>query len=275
MIGFFKRLRDGLLDPKAVTNYLADKIIYPILVLLFFGVVLTIPNLIRTYNYTMPYEMRSAIQGMVVGKDLNYRIENGVLLKINTDEDVALISNGIAICFFDAKIDKSVTYIVRFREDGIYLGQPIVILNNALETKLFEYNDFEKLKNFDISKLKDANSDEWNTIFDVYNDYYKSYRSIYMIYSFVETIMSRLMMFVLLIVIFAFSQYITLRKQIKFFALTKINVYYLVPYFLTSLLSASINVSIIGFVGIIVCIIYVNIGKIELIKKIYKSHPEG
>ena len=70
MIGFFKRLRDGLLDPKAVVNYLSDKIFYPLFTLLFFVIVAMIPNMIRVYNYTVPYSVRSTIQEAVVGIEL-------------------------------------------------------------------------------------------------------------------------------------------------------------------------------------------------------------
>ncbi|MBQ7276172.1 MAG: hypothetical protein IJS58_02880 [Bacilli bacterium] len=273
MIGFFKRLRDGLLDPKAVVNYLSDKIFYPLFTLLFFVIVAMIPNMIRVYNYTVPYSVRSTIQEAVVGRELNYKIQNGKLIKGDNEEDIAFASEGIGYAFFDAKVSGTTSFTIRLKEDGLYLDQSVMGVLNT-QNRVLDYTRYDELKNFDISKLKDSSSEEWEIVFKVFNTYYKDNRAGYMITEFIQGFTSRLLAFILFDCIFALSIYLTIGRRLKYFALMKVVIYYLVPYFLTSLLASSINISFISFVGIVVSIVFVNIGKIELIKKIYRSHTE-
>ena len=64
------------------------------------------------------------------------------------------------------------------------------------------------------------------------------------------------------------------KGKVPFMSLTKICAYYLLPYVIFNLIGRIIGFGLISIIGIIISIVYMNIGKNELYKLYYMKNQE-
>ena len=84
-----------------------------------------------------------------------------------------------------------------------------------------------------------------------------------------------IMTLMIAVMIFSLSALFRLRNVIKFGAIMKMNIYYLAPFVVGNLLDDILGTKFIFIIGIVITIIYVNIGQIEVFKRVYGHHTEG
>lgn len=265
----YSRLRDGLLAPSAVIDYIKDKWYKPLLQILLFALIMTIPTIVSVFTYDgLSYEQKLEIRQKFNNEEIPFEIVDGVLVCSKGDEFI--YEKAISEVFiFKMSVNEipngklTSAYIVEFTKEK-------VVLNVAgMKMDVFAYSEYEGLKNFDLSKLgKYDNINDWDVAFSVCNTIVKDYLSVAVTGLGFITFFEGVILLVVLGFIISISFLMKFSRLLKYGAMYKISIYYLAPFVLGYLLSSLLNFGLLYYLGFILSIVYSFIGSNVIISRL-------
>ncbi len=270
----YKRLRDGLLAPKTIIEYIKDKGWKPFVQLLLYSIILIIPLIINIFNYKgLAYEDELIIRKDFSGEVIPYKTVDGRLIQTSGDNTYYFkhdISENLSIVFNtnDTKVVSNQTLTVVFSDNKISLYSM-----NLLIADLCTYKDFEGLMNFDFTKLANTNDIEsWDIVFDSANLIIKAFMkstivSVSFIYLIIEGI--SLLLFALLL---SLSFYFRFRNVLKYSAMLKMSIYYTAPYVVCTLFANLFHLTALNLIGVLISIIYTFVGSGVIISRLMNQN---
>lgn len=268
----YKRIRDSLFDPKKVVDYIKDKGIVCALFVLLFALIMIAPSIYSIINFNISYDTKSDYITSFKGEYIPYKIINGELVCVDNsyNKTYSKIVNGIeyTICELD-EVKASYGVNVVFSKTKVYA------VLGGLNIELFSYSDYEELNNFDFNTLTTGSGDSWENLFSVASFLYKDNMLVILFGNIIIGLFYSIMTLMIAVMIFSLSALFRLRNVIKFGAIVKMNIYYLAPFVFGNLLDDIIGTRFLYIVGIVITIIYVNIGQVEVFKRVYSHHTEG
>jgi len=267
----YKRIRDGLFDPRKVVDYIGDKAIYPILSVILFALIICIPDIFHCIQYEVDYETKSMIISSFNDQNIQYKIIDGELVYYGTEQNpnVVISTDYGCILIDDASIENYVGYALRFDEDGVNLEI------SGLQIKIMDYTQYVELQGFDLNTLTNGKGTSWDIMFSVVNKVYQTYMPMLLVFIIISGLISNAGILMLTALLFSLGTSIRLKNTISFGSMLKMNIYYLAPLTICSLIDGIFDIHIIFIVGVIITLIYTNIGQVEVWKRVYGHHTEG
>lgn len=265
----YSRLRDGLLSPSAVVDYIKDKWYKPFFQILLFALIICIPTIISVITYDgLSYEQKLEIRQEFNNEEIPFEIIDGVLVCSQGNDYIYTkeISEVFIVKMSVNEIQNeklSSAYIIEFTKEK-------VVLNLAgIKMDIFSYNSIDSLKNFDLSKLGGYNNiSEWDIAFSVCNSAVKEYLSLAIVGIGLMTFFESAILLLALAFIISLSFLMKFSRLLKYGAMYKMSVYYLAPFVLGYLLSIILNFGILYYIGFILSIIYSFIGSNVIVSRL-------
>ena len=158
-MNLFRRVSDSLFAPKEVYKYRNDKWYVTALFIIFLVFLSILPSSVNILtNNGLEYEDKKALKMLFNGENIHFNIVDNKL--VNKDADGKTYSkklNANSIILFttastyDTSIFNSGVSII-FMEDGVYVDQTV------LHQKLFSYEEYQTLNDFDFLSLSNYSS---------------------------------------------------------------------------------------------------------------------
>ena len=258
-MGFIKRLSNSLFSPKDVIPYRTDKWWITLLYFIFLLVLSILPLSISVVRGdVLGYETKKEIKSFFHGKEeILFSIKDGKLVHDDNNYSYTYaqdVTTDISIIFslsnsIETELISAKTYVI-FKETGVYLSQ------SAMHIKLFEYNEYTELDNFDFGDLSNSNSPSWDTIFTVAIEEINKVKPTITIMSIIMLSASETMTLLFISLMLAFFQSFTLTKIISFGQTWKMCIYLLTPYVIGNVLAMLFNLSILFYLGLAMTALY-------------------
>ena len=258
-LGFIKRLSNSLFSPKDVIPYRTDKWWITLLYFIFLLVLSILPLSISVVRGdVLGYETKKEIKSFFHGKEeILFSIKDGKLVHDDNNYSYTYaqdVTTDISIIFslsnsIETELISAKTYVI-FKETGVYLSQ------SAMHIKLFEYNEYTELDNFDFGDLSNSNSPSWDTIFTVAIEEINKVKPTITIMSIIMLAASETMTLLFISLMLAFFQSFTLTKIISFGQTWKMCIYLLTPYVIGNVLAMLFNLSILFYLGLAMTALY-------------------
>ena len=258
-MGFIKRLSNSLFSPKDVIPYRTDKWWITLLYFIFLLVLSILPLSISVVRGdVLGYETKKEIKSFFHGKEeILFSIKDGKLVHDDNNYSYTYaqdVTTDISIIFslsnsIETELISAKTYVI-FKETGVYLSQ------SAMHIKLFEYNEYTELDNFDFGDLSNSNSPSWDTIFTVAIEEINKVKPTITIMSIIMLAASETMTLLFISLMLAFFQSFTLTKIISFGQTWKMCIYLLTPYVIGNVLAMLFNLSILFYLGLAMTALY-------------------
>lgn len=265
----YSRLRDGLLSPASVIDYIKDKWGRTILQLLFYALLLSIPAIVSVITYDgLNYDQKLEVRQAFNNEDIPFEIIDGKLVCLDEDNKVYekklsdLVNVRISL-ELDDKINLSEAYVISFEEEKVVLSMA------GLKADVLYYKDYNAFNNFDISKLGEYNNvTEWDVIFNAFTNVVKDYLP----YATVVLAFSSIMQNGLFLIVFALIISLTFKMRfsnlLKYNVMLKLGIYYLAPYVICALISSLMGFGLLYYLGMILSIVYSIIGSNTIVSKL-------
>lgn len=265
----YSRIRDGLLSPSSIVDYIKDKWYKPFFQIILYALLLTIPTVISILTYDgLNYDQKIEIRKAFDGEEIPFSIVDGKLVSTKGDdfiyENELMEMYKIVISLNDTSGKEiSENYTIVFRQEAI-------VLNLAgVEMKIANYNDIDRLKNFDLSLLGDYNNtNAWNDIFAVCNDVVKSYIKFAAVSISLAAFLENGLVILIIALIISMSFVFRFSRLLKFSAMYKMSIYYTAPFVVGCLLSSLFNFALLYYIGMIVSLVYSIIGSNVIVRRL-------
>ncbi len=265
----YSRIRDGLLSPSSIVDYIKDKWYKPFFQIILYALLLTIPTVISILTYEgLNYDQKMEIRKAFDGEEIPFSIVDGKLVSTKGDDFVyenELLEIYKVVISTNENSGKEISenYTIVFREEAILLSFA------GVEMKIANYNDIDKLKNFELSLLGDYNNtNEWNDVFAVCNDVVKSYINFAALSISFSAFIQNVMVILIIALIISMSFVFRFSKLLKFSAMYKMSIYYTAPFVIGCLLSSLFNLGILYYIGMIVSLVYSIIGSNVIVQRL-------
>lgn len=251
-MSLIKSVADSLFSSSELRAYNKKSAIRVILYLLFLGLIFIIPYAVLSVNIgILSYEDKSELRSIFRNDEESIPIEI-VDSKLVVYEEgfsynkslTSTMSIYIGEEYTGNQNDEQVLTLC-FLSDGVYMRTYI------LQSKLFDYTDYDELKNLNFNGAFTDDMEFWNSIFKVYNDYTSKFRTvysvIYVISAFIENLFT-LVIFSLLVTLF---NRLGSRNHLKFGGQWKITIYGMTAYVLGNVFMMLFSWSLVYYIGII------------------------
>ena len=266
----YKRFRDGLVSPKSIVDYIKDKMYKPLLQLLLYALLMTIPVIINNLTYSgLEYNTQVSIASNFNGSTIPFVIMDGTLVNVNGDEDYAYtgsITKYLLVRISESETNDNISAYV------IELGQTSFKIKFSYLT-MFEgkYEDYEELKNIDLRALGNQNSTEWDNVFSVVNSIVKSFYKNTIVFASVVSVIRYYIYLLLFALLIALSFLIRFNKLIKFSAMFKMGAYYTAPFVVGIIITNLTGSNLFYIIGVILSVAYPFIGSSTIIQRLLNS----
>lgn len=270
----YARLRDGLLGPKHIVNYIKDKWFRPLIQLLLYGILALIPIVIQEVKYKgLDYDMQVAIRQCFDGEEIDFKTENYVLVSTGEQSEFKKSISDLYVVIIntnDASINRSLnTLNIVLAKDEVYLSY------YGIKIEVSKYSEYEELKDFDFSKLSNQNNtEEWDIIMGIINKIVTKYHRQYIVPTCISEFIQILANFAITALFLSLIFLFRFRRIIRFGAMYKLSIYYLVPYMLGTIVTNIFNLGIFSYIGFIISVIYVIIGSNDMLQKLVSQRSE-
>lgn len=262
-----RRFISGLFAPKEIANYRNDKKIYTLGFFFLLVLILIIPNIIVLFQSgSLDYSDRALIRKVFYNEEIPYQISNNKLVITETDTtNVYDVTLYIKVVF---TVEETFPVNVRDMNEYIILTENGVYHQTFLSKKLlFNYSDYQELKNFDFSGATTDNADFWSTVFTIMNNQFEIHRTTTIINNIIGNTIRAIIYLLLMSILIAVFQFRPLSGVEKFMKLWQLVIYILTPYAVGSLFAVLYGAEIFTIIGAIVSIIYGNILTQGIIQK--------
>lgn len=262
----FKRLKYGLFYPSKISELKNEKRVYTISFFFILLIISIVPNLLLiNQGRNLNYEQRSLIKKTFKNKEIPYKLEEFQLTRINGSIDnlVIELSPSLMVIFDEDDVGSFIIptdaySIILFSKKSVYLVKK-QILNTYKTKELFNYNKYNELENFDLSKAQENDIEFWGLVFPIINAqigemFYTNYVMNFLFYYLLPFILE-LLIFSLILTFFQ-RRFRGFNEPMRFSKLWQLMIYILLPYVVFRLFSQLYNIYILSFIGIIMSIIY-------------------
>lgn len=265
----YKRIRDGLLDPKKIINFFDDKFFDVFIFILFFAILLTAPTLFKLINFEISFDTKSEIVDLFRGKDINYEIKNGELISLSDGEAFVLETNGLVFIVGEKDNDNTYKTVLKFEKESL------MIEVGGFKTKVLDYLDYDEIANINLDSLTKGKNESWEKVFKLVNNYVEERPLIFIVLPVIMQLLSNILSMILVALIVSLGALLRLRGVVKFGTILKLNIYCLEPFIIGALIDSLFGFSLLYIIGVVVTFIYSYITQIEIFKKVYSHHTEG
>lgn len=258
---FFKRFANGLFAPSQIGQYRQDKWYTT----LFFFLILLIVSLIPVTIDAMQFDLidwgtqRDIKRSFQNVGPIPFEIQNGKLIHSEQEESYVFthrMQDGTLIIFnqdgsFELDpLNSSIALI--FVEEGIYLQR------NVVTTELLKFEEYEAtLQGLDFQDAYSPNNLHfWDIVFDVMSQKAAEVKPMLTGLFVLIQASQNIFYFLLYSFIITIFQSPMLAGKVKFLKIWQMSIYILTPYVFGSLLGILFNASIIGFIGLIMTVLY-------------------
>jgi len=207
----------------------------------------------------LDYSDKRIIREAFRNEEIPYKIENYELVNIGATEDdsyeVSIINNLKVIFVDDENIERyplSEISLIVLTKSSVYHVQSIV------QTKLFDYADYEKFENLDLSQATNDDQDFWNIVFSVTNEQLDIFSNQTLAINIIKAFVTGAFGIIFFSLLITFFQRMILSEIIKFSKLWQLMIYLMTPYVIAQLFAQLFLSSAITFIGTILTIIYAN-----------------
>lgn len=257
-----KRLKIALFVPQEIINMRVDRFGVVFLFLLLLSFCLMAPVAIKIARFeNVSFDKRLEVQDAFKNKDINYEIINYTLVKTSNEESNDYLVNEqmmitIGLAPESENVSKNLTYRVILSESTVILSY-YYRGSKLLSVPIINYSDYEELQNVNLHLAKDANNfDFWNNIFSVTNKVIKQFIPYVTIWIVIGYTIIDLLVMLLIGLLLALFQRISIRRIISFKESYIIACYALAPFAACGLLSELFGVRFIYTIGIALAVIY-------------------
>lgn len=258
---FFKRFANGLFAPSQIGQYRQDKWYTTLFFFLILWIVSLIPVTIDAMQFDLidwgtQRDIKRSFQN--VGP-IPFEIQNGKLIHSEQEESYVFthrMQDGTLIIFnqdgsFELDpLNSSIALI--FVEEGIYLQR------NVVTTELLKFEEYEAtLQGLDFQDAYSPNNLHfWDIVFDVMSQKAAEVKPMLTGLFVLIQASQNIFYFFLYSFIITIFQSPMLAGKVKFLKIWQMSIYILTPYVFGSLLGILFNASIIGFIGLIMTVLY-------------------
>lgn len=266
----YKRLRDGLIAPNSIIDYIKDKMFMPFLQLLIYAILMVIPIVIENLTFShLNYNTKQEIAKVFTGEEIKYKIKDYKLVNISGSDDYVYshkITDVISVRVANTEEKKfGNTYIIELNEEGFKIKFAYITLYQG------KYSDYSELEDVDLTKLESPNSGEWDKIFSVVDNYLKDYYRSNIVASTLFGTFRYYIFLLILTLIISTSFLFRFRNVLKYSAMFKMSAYYTAPFVLGIVLSNLFSLSIFYIIGLLLSVAYTFIGSSTIIKRLLNS----
>ena len=266
---FLDRLASGLINPKRIKTFSKDKFGMVFLYFIFLFIIMIMPIIfsIVTTDY-LDYSTQTQLKNILSSEDIPYEIVNGELTLIDNSKkkDYYRFEDSEYAIFFTELATLDYNQITQSNNNGntrstylsfgenkinIIMGKDAIHISySLLDFELGKYSDYEEFEGLDFSDSSINNSDLWEPLMLGYKKVLSNYvgviNTIYIIIYAISIIFS------LLATLISRIGY----KLYSFKDNWKLVIYCMMGYVLGNFLSTLTGVSIFGFIGIVITLIY-------------------
>lgn len=272
----FKRLSNSLLSPKEVSKYYGEsfgKTFLFFIIMLLLLMVVTVLNLATTS--ALSENLKKEIKKSFLKEEIGFVIKDGELFNINNNSEYVYTNKLTETMYISmtediSKVETPVNgYSIVFTKDGVYVAMPLTY-------KIFEYNDYEYLKNIDFSN-EDLYSDIkfWDNIFSITGSVLEEYKPTFLV---INTLYYFIYwtgwMFAIVLIVSFFTKMRT-STYLSFGSIFKVSIYNLAPFVICLIFATLFNLSFLMYIGSIISMIYNVITINEVMKRLYLNRNEG
>ena len=271
---FLDRLASGLINPKRIKTFSKDKFGMVFLYFIFLFIIMIMPIIfsIVTTDY-LDYSTQTQLKNILSSEDIPYEIVNGELTLIDNSKkkDYYRFEDSEYAIFFTELATLDYNQITQSNNNGntrstylsfgenkinIIMGKDAIHISySLLDFELGKYSDYEEFEGLDFSDSSINNSDLWEPLMLGYKKVLSNYvgviNTIYIII-YAISIIGNLIIFSLLATLISRIGY----KLYSFKDNWKLVIYCMMGYVLGNFLSTLTGVSIFGFIGIVITLIY-------------------
>lgn len=272
----FKKLSNSLLSPKEVSKYYGEsfgKTFLFFIILLLLLMVVTVVNIATTS--ALSENLKKEIKKSFLKEEISFVIENGTLSNINNDSEYVYTNKLMDTIYISMTEDVSKVepplngYSIVFGKDGVYIAMP-------LQYKIFDYKDYEYLKNIDFSDPElFSNIKFWDNIFSITGSVLNEYKPMFLVintlYYFIYWT-GWMLMLVLIVSIFTKMRTSTF---LSFGSIFKVSIYNLAPFVVCLIFATLFDLGFLMYVGSIISMVYNMITINEVLKRLYLNRNEG
>ena len=271
---FLDRLASGLINPKRIKTFSKDKFGMVFLYFIFLFIIMIMPIIfsVVTTDY-LDYSTQTQLKNILSSEDIPYEIVNGELILIDNSKkkDYYRFEDSEYVIFFTELATLDYNQITQSNNNGntrstylsfgenkinIIMGKDAIHISySLLDFVLGKYSDYEEFEGLDFSDSSINNSDLWEPLMLGYKKVLSNYvgviNTIYIII-YAISIIGNLIIFSLLATLISRIGY----KLYSFKDNWKLVIYCMMGYVLGNVLSTLTGVSIFGFIGIVITLIY-------------------
>lgn len=264
------RFTDSLIRPRQIADYRNDKSIITAVYMFLLILMMTIPSAIYYLTSTFDYTDQRIIRDAFRGTDVPYELADYQLVPKaegpGTIYQVEVIPDVLTLVMTDQETlpetdTMNMTTVILMTKSKVYIRQTF------METLLFEYDDYENLKNLDLALASKDDYAFWNTIFPVISDQIAKFLPYIQMTNIGMAFVLSLFDFLFFSLILTFFLKMGTRGLISFGTLWKLMVYTMTPYVLCQLLGNLYSFDLLSFAGMIVTVIYASTVLKSLLEK--------
>ncbi len=249
----FKRIITSLFSPKETAEYAHDSWWKPALIFLFILVLIVLSFLLPSFFQNgLPYETEKAIRLAFNDQNVQYSIENGELVSQTNETYEISLSDNIAIVISEKeeiKSDKEL--IILLTKQDVYLQI------SQIKEILLQYNDYESIKNIDLSRASNPNDIEfWNIIFSIVNKKIQEYKPITLVVDTFGYLFYWGFVFLILTLILAGLSAIRYGRNIPFRYLWRVSLYNSFIFALALIFTNLFNIRFFIYIGGLLMAVY-------------------
>ena len=250
----FRRFSSGIFSPVEINNYINDKRIFTIIFYFLLVILISIPQTIYSLSSpTLSYEEKTTI------REAFYRDAEGIPFVITSN--ILFHKEHDTEYVYEKALSSEVLVVIKTNvENELYLDFPIVIeiartgvFLHQYSTKrlLFSYNEYEELKNIDLGRAYNNDSDFWEIVFDVAQKELDSQKTLSKVINVISIVISEGLYICILSLVLALFNRGADRRGLKFSKLWQMVIYLMVPYASGSILSELFGIGILYYVGLV------------------------
>jgi hypothetical protein len=221
---------------------------------------MTIPSAVYYLTSTFDYADQRIIRDAFRGTDVPYEIIDYQLRPktefSGTYYQIEVIPDVLSVVMTDQDTVPEQTEAINMTTVILMTKSKVYLRQAFMETLLFDYHDYESLKNLNLALASQDDYAFWNTVFPVISDQIAEFLPYIQMANIGMAFVLSLFDFLFFSVIITFFLKMGTHGLISFGKLWKLIVYAMTPYVLSQLLGSLFSLDLLSFAGMIVTVIY-------------------
>lgn len=254
-MGIIKGFADSLFSPRELRTYSSKGVFKSLIYVLFLALLFSLPTIIGSFNAgKLSYETKVALKEYFENDADEFPcvIQNGKLISENgfiySKQITETLFVYVGETYDHSKVPNAFipsNAVIAFLEDGVYLESQV------FSKKLFEYVEYIDFEGLDFNGAFENDNAFWDSIFRVYNNYYKNFRTSLIIFNIIFAVLQSIFTIVIFGLLVTLFNRFGGHNAFRFKTHYKITLHGLTAYVLGNVFSIAFSFGLLYYVGII------------------------